>query len=218
MTEPTPDSPAEPPADEGPPTVITRWATTADVPPAAWAAMSSDMRDVLAVTAAGGATVTHPDDPAGPPLFTPATIAFRVTTPDGPPLTVEVKRAAGSGRVETSATRTTGLVHLTMTRAAQHWGALVRTDSGADTRARAFADALGETLFGAADRAVGGGIPLPPVETARGITRAAYERAAADAPPGGDVVGYLNAAIAELTEERDGRALAAAALPPPDRR
>ncbi len=214
---PVDEPPAEdPPAEEGSLKTVTRWLTSADIPPAAWASMSSDMRDILTLTAAGGATVTHPDDPTRPPLFTTATIAFTVTTPDGPPMTVEIKRAAGSGQVETSAMSTTGLVYLTMMRASQHWGALVRTQSGADTAARAFADALNERMFAAGDRAVGGGTALPPVEFTRGITRAAFERVAGhDDPDGRDVVDYLDAVIRELTEERTGRAAAAASLPTP---
>lgn len=183
------------------------WTTRADVPPAAWAAMCSDVRDILTVTAATtGGTVTAPGGSA-PPIITGERIAFTVTTPGGGPLTVDMTRTAGSGQVETSAVHTTGLVYLTLMRAGKHWGPLVQTTSDAGTQARAFADALRERLFGPADRALTGGYPLAPVDQARGIVRTAFERLTDPArPQPDDVVGYLTAAITELTAERDGRA------------
>src|SRR5947208_454094 len=107
------------------------WITAADVPPAARAAMSADMRVLLTVTASSGAAV--PGLAAGPPGPDADRIAFVVSTPGGGPLSVDFHRAAGSGEVETSALLTGGLVVAALERARTHFRALVTITSDADT-------------------------------------------------------------------------------------
>jgi len=137
----------------------TSWATTGDVPAGPWATLSSDLRTLLGVMAAGGATLTNPAGTGGP-SFTAEAIGFTVTLPDRGPLTVEFRRKAGEGTVETSSPMTDGLVLAAVQRAQRAWGLLVSVTSDAGTEARAIAATVTEALYGAGDRAVAGGAAL----------------------------------------------------------
>lgn len=150
----------------------TSWATTGDVPAGPWAALSSDLRTLLAVMTAGGAKVTNVAGTAAP-TFTAETIGFTVTVNDRGPLTVEFKRKANTGTVETSSPMTDGLVLAAVARAAKAWGQLLTFTSDAGTEARAICSTVVEALYGDADRAVAGGAPLPvPNSVARAIGEA----------------------------------------------
>jgi len=137
----------------------TSWATTGDVPAGPWATLSSDLRTLLGVMAAGGATLTNPAATGGP-SFTAEAIGFTVTLPERGPLTVEFRRKAGEGTVETSSPMTDSLVLAAVQRAQRAWGLLVSVTSDAGTEARAIAATVTEALYGAGDRAVAGGAAL----------------------------------------------------------
>lgn len=186
----------------------TSWTTTADIPPAPWAAAGADIRRLLAVTAAGGAKVTGPTG-IGNPVINETTIAFTVTAPGSQPLTIRFDRAAGTGSATTSAPHTDGLVLAAVHRAVKHWGALVEITSDADTTSQAAGRTLLDGLFAADDDAVTGTGTVPVwVQLAQIVGRAA--NAAEDAA---DLGAALDAVIAQLTAERAGITAATALLP-----
>lgn len=183
----------------------TRWTTTATIPPAAWAAMTADIQALLAVSAAGGATVTGANGNAHPTL-TDLTIAFTVTAPKSQPLTVQFQRTPGDGEVVTGAPHTDGLVLAALDRAAYHWGALLTYETDADTTAQAVARQLHTRLFEADDAAVTGitGMGIP------SRVGQILSRAQGAATPGEDttLLDHLDAVIAEIQAERAGIAIA----------
>lgn len=192
----------------------TTWTTAADIPPGPWAAMGADIRRLLAVSAAGGATVTGPNG-IGSPLLNEDVIAFVVTAPQSQPMAVTFQRAAGTGTVTTNAPHTDGLVLAAMNRAARHWGSLVTIETDAGTTSRAVAGHLVEGLFGDEDRAVAANArPGVPSRVAQIVARAHNEVGTRVGAPL-DLLGYLNALIAQLNAERDGIAVAESVLNPP---
>lgn len=186
----------------------TTWTTTADIPPAPWAAAGADIRRLLAVTAAGGAKVTGPTG-TGNPIINESTIGFTVTAPGSQPLTIRFDRAASTGSATTNAPHTDGLVLAAVNRAVKHWGALVAVETDAGATSLAAGRTLLDGLFAADDDAVtgSGGVPMR-VQLAQ-ITGQAVD--AADAL--GDLGSALDAVIARLTAERAGIAAATALLP-----
>lgn len=190
----------------------TTWSTTADIPLNAWTPLVADMRALLDVAATGGATVTNPTG-AGAATLTDDTIAFTVqAAPPAPPLTVQFTRTAGDGEVTTSAATTGGLVVAALTRAARYWGPLLTWSTEADTKAHAVARELVEGLFGEGDRATGAPPLMPAASRAFAVAARALEAVAGDGAK--DLPAYLTAAVAELTAERDGAAIAGAMLTP----
>lgn len=180
------------------------WTTTADVPPAAWAAMCADMSTLLMVTSDSGATVTSLDGVHAPQLDG-GRIAFTVTTAGGAPVTVDFTRAAGSGEVVTNSPLTGGLVHAALDRAARHFAALLSVATDADTATRAVAAELTGGLFGAGDRAlVGLTAPAPVAAALADVVADALARVNTAAPESG-LTGRLQALIAELSHELAGR-------------
>lgn len=200
-------------------TTTTSWTTTADVPPGPWATMVADMRALLGVSSAAGATVTDPTS-GGPPTLNDDCIDFTVQAPaaGSAPLTVTFTRAAGTGQVVTNAPTTSGLVVAAVSRAAQHWGLLLTWTTDADTRSQAVADGLVEALFGAGDRAVIGVQALTVEDQVAQIGTRAKDQALAKARAAGTTLTVdagLAATIAELVAIRTGLATATAMTTPP---
>jgi hypothetical protein len=180
------------------------------------------MRALLAVTAAGGATITGPDG-TGAPVLSEARLAFTVTTPGGGPLVVDFTRAAGAGQVTTGHMLTTGLVVATMARARRHFGALLSVTgsysdaeraTGAQVQAGAVADRLIEVLFDDGDRSLVGTFgPASAQHQMEEVVARTVHDVNAGLPTAG-LLTRLEALIAALTAERVGRLAADAMLAP----
>jgi hypothetical protein len=190
----------------------TSWTTTEDVPPSRWAALAADLRTLLGVMAAAGATATNLTAD-GPPVFTDNTLAVSVQLPDREPLAVEFHRAAGTGTITTSSPLTDGLVLTAMARAQTHWGQVLTYGSDAGTAAHAIRDVIATQLFAAGDRAISG--TGGPVLAAQRVWEYAAQAIAAHADTATNLADLLERVVGELTLRRGGVATALALLPRP---
>lgn len=192
------------------------WTTSADVPPARWAAMGADMRALLAVVAAGGATVAGPDG-TGAPVIDAERLAFTVVAPGSGPVTVDFHRAAGTGEVRTTAATTGGMVIAALERARQNFAALFTYTSDADTATRGAAARIAADLYAPADRAVAGmAAPSPAAAVRDVVAHTLAEVTAPDGPAGDkDLETLLATVIAELSAYRAGWVAAGALVRTP---
>lgn len=196
-------------------TTTTGWTTSADIPPAPWAAAVSDIRRILDVVVATGAKVTSPDGLAGP-VLDDNDIGFMVqAAAPAPPLTVQFTRVAGTGTVVTNSPVTGGLVLAALNRTSHYWRSLLTFGTDADTMTRAVATSLVEGLFGAADRALAGARPLTELDRYGNVATTALSRVAATVDDTRPLTDHLTLLVSELTAERNGAATALKLLAPP---